>query len=119
MECVVFDTSFLLNAIKGKSDFMQEIRGLLGEFRAVVPSPVRRELEKLAGRKGDARVALQLLERAGAELAPSVLGADRSVVAVAEERGGWVASTDAEVRRAARGAGLRLVTLRKGKRVVL
>lgn len=119
MECVVFDTSFLLNAVRARVDFLKEIREELGKFNPVLTSPVVRELERLAGKRKEARVALQLVDRESVIIVESELEADPSVVDVALKGGCLVASTDGEVRRAAKAEGLRLVTLRKGKRVVL
>ena len=114
MVCVVFDTSFLVNCVKARVDFMKDIRMELGEFTPVLTSPVLRELRAL--NKKEARVALQLLENH--ELFETKGHADRSVIRAAMEKGCYLASTDKDVRRLARDKGIKLVTLREGKYLV-
>jgi rRNA-processing protein FCF1 len=117
MECVVFDTSFLLNSVKARVDFVRELREKLGSFRIIVTSPVMMELQKLAMKSTDASVALQIIGKNDSELVESGMKADDSVVNVASGMGCYVASTDREVRQKARKLGLRLVTLREGRHI--
>lgn len=117
MECVVFDTSFLINSVKARVDFLKEIETKIGSFKPIVTSPVLVELQRLAEKKSDARVALQLIGKAEYELVESGLKADDSVVRVASGMGCYVASTDKEVRQKAAKLGLRLVTLREGRHI--
>ncbi len=115
MGCVVFDTSFLLNCVKARVDFLREIKMRIGPFTPVVPSPVIDELKKLAAKKPEARVALKLVGEA--RVVESHLGADRSVVEIAASKGCYLASTDGEVRSRGRERGIKLVTLREGKHI--
>lgn len=117
MECVVFDTSFLLNSVKSKVDFLKDLELRLGSFKPIVTSPVLLELQKLSHKMPEARVALQLVGLAEFEVVESALKADDSVVKVAASMGGYLASTDKEVRKKGEEMGLRLVTLRKGRHI--
>jgi rRNA-processing protein FCF1 len=119
MKTVVFDTSFLVNSIKAKVDFIRDIRMEIGAFNVILPSPVIDELEYLAGKNRDAKTALEILKVNGFEKFESGLPADLAVQEAGEKTGGYVASTDWAVRRRAKASGLKLVTLRQGKRVEL
>lgn len=111
---VIFDTSFLINAVKAKVDFMKDIRMELGKFTPVLTSPVIRELNNL--NKMEARVALELLK--DCELFEAKGHADTSVIVAAKEKGGYIASTDKEVRQRARAREIKLITLREGKYLI-
>ena len=116
MVCIVFDTSFLVNCAKAKVDWYEETRRLAGNFAALVPSPVIRELEALSEENRWARIALEVLKTKEHEVVDIKGGADDAVVALARERSCWVASTDKEVRRR---SGAPLLTLRRGKYIEL
>jgi rRNA-processing protein FCF1 len=117
MKSVVFDTSFLVNSVKAKVDFLKDIRMEIGAFQTVVPSPVVNELEFLGKKNRDAKVALEILKVNGFEKFESGLPADLAVQEAGEKTEGYVASTDWAVRRRAKASGLKLITLRQGKRV--
>lgn len=115
MECIVFDTSFLINCARAKVDWFKEIHMKIGEFTIVIPSPVMEELEKLAKHMVEASVALQLLLKKKYLVVECDSCADESVIEVATSKVCWVASTDKEVRNRAK----RVVTLRKGKHIIM
>ena len=117
MKTVVFDTSFLVNSVKAKIDFLKSIQMEIGEFKTIISSPVLSELKFLAKRKTDANVALQILEQKGYDLVESDLPADLSITKIAEDLSAYVASTDWAVRRRSEKKGLKLITLRSGKRI--
>lgn len=114
MVCIVFDTSFLINCVRAKIDWFEEIHTRVGKFTAVIPSPVMKELERLAGSVVEARVALQLLLKKEYVVVEDGACADDSVIRIASSKGCWVASTDKEIRQKAK----HLVTLRQGRHII-
>ncbi|MBR9689672.1 MAG: hypothetical protein GOV01_02135 [Candidatus Altiarchaeota archaeon] len=115
MECIVFDTSFLMNAVKARVDFFHDIKMKVGPFEAIIPSPVMDELNRLKGSDTSANVAVELLKQRPHQIVQSEETADFAVTQIAFERKCWVATTDAEVRRKAKLLELKQVTLREGK----
>ncbi|MBR9679540.1 MAG: hypothetical protein GOU99_00655 [Candidatus Altiarchaeota archaeon] len=119
MEKIVFDTCFLMLPGQRKLDIFKQIREKLGQFETIVPSPVMAELEFLASSDTNARIGLQILEQKEFQMIASEMNADSSVVQIAIKLKARVASTDQLVRKKARLAGLKLVSLRQGNYIIL
>jgi len=119
MTSIVFDTSFLVNAVKSKVDFFKDIKMKIGNFQTIIPSPIISELKFLAQKNSNANVVLQLLEKQGYTLVESDMPADLSITKIAESTKSYVASTDWAVRRRSLKNGLKLITLRGGKHIEL
>ena len=112
---VVFDTSFLINAVKGKLNPLHDVKMHVGPYEAIIPTPVMDELRRLSEKDINAKVSLELLKKQPHLVVQSGEVADEAVVHIASERGAKVASTDREVRRKAKSLKLDLVTLRDGR----
>ncbi|MBR9680538.1 MAG: hypothetical protein GOU98_01785 [Candidatus Altiarchaeota archaeon] len=114
---IVFDTSFLINAIKAKVDPLHEIKMRIGLYEAIIPTAVMDELNRLKKSNINANVVLELLKKRPHIIVPSGEVADDAVVHIAAERKAKVASTDKDVRRRAKALELDLVTLRDGRHI--
>jgi rRNA-processing protein FCF1 len=87
---LILDTSFILNALKYRVFDMMELRQLAGPARIVVPSAVKRELERL----GRSDVADFLLKGGAEFLAGEARFADAEIVGlVSAEKGKVVVAT--------------------------
>ncbi len=117
MKNVVFDTSFIVNCIKSKVNFLIDIKVEIGAFNIIIPSPVISELKFLAKTNISAKVGLDLLEKTKYTLIESEEPADLAVTEIALNHQALVASTDWAVRRRSSKKGLNLITLRKGKQI--
>ena len=117
MKGVVFDTSFIVNCIKNKVDFLMDIKIEIGNFDIIIPSPVISELKFLSKKNINAKIGLELLEKKGYTLIESEEPADLAITEIALKNQYFVASTDWAVRRRSSRKGLNLITLRQGKRI--
>jgi|GEM_PF-5179404 len=118
-ESVVFDTSFLINCVKAKINPLHEVKMKLGIYEAIIPGAVMNELENLSQKNKFAKVTLEMVKKSQHTVVEGGNNADKSVVYIAAEREARVASTDKEVRQNAKALELKLVTLRKGKYVLI
>jgi len=115
---IVFDSSFLMAVIETPTTWFEDLVDNVGKFQPVLLGCVRSELEKLAsgqGRKSrTARVCLDMASKF-ATLPCGTASADDEIVSAALSRGALVATVDKELARAAKGAHLTVVSLRKGR----
>lgn len=115
---MIFDSSFLMAVAEKPTTWFEDIVDRVGRFEPVLLECVGEELQRLAsgkGRKsGTARVALDLsaqFERVscgGARV-------DDEIISAASAEGALVATTDAELARAATAVHLGVISLRKGR----
>jgi len=139
MQAVLLDTSLILDCAKRKIDVFAGLDGLMeGVWEAHVSVGVMREMRKKAlvkGRAGaEARLALAMLDaRRGKDEAGTATreGAAGTCVVVEQDEGnvdGWllargkalsavVCTNDAEVRRKAREAGLKVISVLHNSRL--
>ncbi len=118
MTDVLFDSSFLMAVVDDPTTWYEDIVESVGKFQPVLLGCVRGELEKLAGSQGKrARTARVALELASSFKALPCGGAkvDDEIISVAASTGAFVASVDAVLLKSARGARLKVITLRKGR----
>jgi len=115
---VIFDSSFLMAVAGTPTTWSEDIVDLVGKFEPVLPECVGEELQRLAGGKGGrsstARVALNL----SAEFFRLACGGarvDDEIISAALTKGAIVATTDAELARAAKAAHLKVISLRRGR----
>jgi rRNA-processing protein FCF1 len=118
---VVFDSSFLMAVMEKPTTWYEDILEKAGRFRPVVLDCVLGELKRIAdggGRRARfASLACELAGRFETEKCGGVRP-DDEIISYARSRGACVATVDSELIRAAKAAGLRVVTLRR-RRVCL
>ena len=118
MQQVIFDSSFLMALAERPTTWFEDMVEALGRFEPVLPSCVRGELERLAAGEGkkarSARVALELSSKFAAERCGGA-SVDDEVVSAALTSGGMAATTDSQLLRSLKSAGVRVVTLRQGR----
>ncbi|HYB07090.1 MAG TPA: hypothetical protein VEB87_02915 [Nitrososphaerales archaeon] len=118
MKQVIFDSSFLMAVAETPTTWFEDMVHGVGKFQPVLPECVRKELERLASGQGrKARTARVCLEMASNFAALPCGGAqvDDEIVSAALSSGSIVATADARLAQAARGAHLRVASLRKGR----
>ena len=118
MQKVVFDSSFLMAVVEHPTTWFEDIVDGAGRFQPVLLGCVRAELEKLASGEGrkprTARVALELASKF--EAVPCGEAAvDAEIISVALTKRGFVATVDGDLARAAKGAHLRVISLKGGR----
>ncbi|HIH70262.1 PIN domain-containing protein [Methermicoccus shengliensis] len=116
MSCrVIIDTSILMLAHTHKVDVLSELRRL-GFTELFVPQGVLLELRGLSRRGGKegvaARVALALAERCIVCPSPREVPIDDFLLELAHEMDAALATSDSELRKRARKAGIALVGMR-------
>jgi rRNA-processing protein FCF1 len=104
--------------VETPTTWFEDIVDRVGKFDPVMLECVAQELQRLASARGTksrtARVALDLsaeFNRVACGSAP----VDDEIISAASTEGALVATTDAELARAARAAHLRVIYLRKGR----
>ena len=118
MKQVIFDSSFLMAVAETPTTWFEDMVHGVGKFQPVLPECVRKELERLASGQGrKARTARVCLEMASDFAALPCGGAqvDDEIVSAALSSGSIVATADARLALAARGAHLRVASLRRGR----
>jgi len=104
--------------VETPTTWLEDIANRVGKFEPVLLECVSRELQRLASGKGGksrtARVALDLSMQFD-RLACGGARVDDEIISAASSEGALVATTDAELARAARAAHLGVITLRKGR----
>ncbi|MBD3389891.1 nucleotide-binding protein [Candidatus Micrarchaeota archaeon] len=119
---VVLDTNFLLVPHQFRIDVFGEIDGLL-EFphTYVIPSGVKRELEKLAEGRGDegaaARLGLKMLRAKGCTEVESRGNVDNWIRKYAKKENAIVATNDRELRNKLKKDGVKVVILQSKSRL--
>lgn len=115
---IVFDSSFLMAVVDTPTTWFDDIVERLGKFDPLLPECVFLELQKLAAgrdkRSRTARVAVDI-SKGFKRLPCGSARVDDEVISEASARGAFVATTDAVLASAARGAHLRVVSLRGGR----
>ncbi len=114
-QVVVADTNGLMGPFQFGFNLDEELGRLLEDYEVVVPTPVVRELELLAGRSREAKAALELVgrwERVESEHRP-----DEAVVRVAMERAGAILTNDREIIARCRELGVPVIRVRGGTRL--
>jgi len=115
---VIFDSSFLMAVVEQPTTWYSDIVEGLGKFEPVMLECVREELQKLASGKGRrARTARVALDLAGGFKAAGCGGAgvDDEVISASASAGAALATVDSDLAKSARGAHLKVVTLRNGR----
>jgi len=104
--------------VETPTTWFEDIVDQVGKFEPVLLECVGEELQRLASGKGgrsrSARVALGLSARFN-RLACAGARVDDEIISTALTEGALVATTDAELARAAKAAHLRVISLRKGR----
>lgn len=118
MTQVIFDSSFLMAVVETPTTWFEDIVDRVGKFEPVLLECVGEELQRLASGKGGksktARVALDLSAQFD-RLACGGARVDDEIISAAAAEGALVATTDAELARAAKAAHLGVISLRKGR----
>ena len=118
MTRVIFDSSFLMAVVEAPTTWFEDIVDRAGKFDPVLLECVGEELRRLASGKGrrsrTARVALDLSAQVH-RMACGGAGVDDEIISAAAAEGAFVATTDAELARAAEAAHLRVISLRSGR----
>lgn len=115
MATVVLDTNALLMPFQFNIDLVNELQRLLGAIDIHVPEICLYELENIRDRK--ASVALEFAQQFKIE--PSVGRGDDAVLALAGELRAVLVTNDADLRRRAKTAGLKVAYLRGRDHLVL
>jgi len=121
---IVIDTNFLLACIDFQIDIISGFERILPGFsRLLVPHEVIRELQRLQ----TTRIALvarinlahqfierhcEVIEPLSSEKRPN-MGVDDTILAIAKEFGGLIATNDRELRKKSRAAGIASIFLRE------
>ncbi|MCJ2520329.1 MAG: twitching motility protein PilT [Candidatus Thermoplasmatota archaeon] len=112
---VLLDANALMIPFQFSVDLEGELARLLGEYEAVVPSSVLKELEGLSKSGGKAKAALRLAKR---YRSLHVQGAgDDALLAAARKRSAAVLTNDRDLRRRLREADLPVIFLRGRSRL--
>lgn len=115
---MVFDSSFLMAVVDTPTTWFEDIVDEVGKFEPVLLECVGQELQRLASGKGArSRTASVALDLSAGFYRVSCGGAhvDDEIISVASTEGALIATTDAELARAARAAHVRVISLRKGR----
>ncbi|MEM3402009.1 MAG: hypothetical protein QW179_01310 [Candidatus Hadarchaeales archaeon] len=113
---VIADTSFLMLPGMLKIDITAESERVLEDkCEFLVPSPVLRELEKIAERgtpreRSAARLALKMVEKC--KIVRAEGDADACILSLAEEMGTPVGTADGELKRKLRRKGVAVIYVR-------
>ena len=121
MKQVIFDSSFLMAVAEHPSTWHDDIIEGLGKFEPVLLECVRNELQNLASGQGrrarTARVALELAKEFRATGCGGA-GVDDEVLSASASRGAHLATVDSDLARSARGAHVKVISLRSRRVVV-
>lgn len=107
---VIFDTSFVIYICKKPSTVFREMEDLMGKIEPVLPSPVLKELKRLARRKKPAKLALEALKRM--EVVEVEGPADRAIINLAKRLKVPVATLDRELTSILRKEGIPYFTVK-------
>lgn len=115
---VIFDSSFLMAVVDHPTTWFEDIAENVGRFQPIILDCVRDELGKLAAGQGDrartARVSLDLASKfQGMPCGRSKV--DDEIVSAALTAKASVATVDAELASALRGAHVSVISLRSGR----
>lgn len=116
---ILCDTSFLMHLATGRIHNADDTMGF-SQIQWCVPQIVLTELERLAdvpNKAGAARSALKMV-RSMKKIPMGGMCADDMLLAYIQERGGYVATVDRELKRAVRAAGGHVISLH-GDRIIL
>jgi len=120
---VILDTSIALAVFENLIDLEEELVELLGDYKIVVPSTVKREIENLAKYgKGKARInaksALRYIKRF--EVVESMeREVDKSIIELASKLRAAVATNDRELKKKLRKLDLPVIYTRERKKLSL
>ncbi len=112
---ILLDTNALMMPFQFSLNLEDELVRLLGEHRAVVPSSVIRELERLSSTHSTAKAALQFAARFRVIDVEGV--GDDALLALAQAEGAAVLTNDRDLRRRLRKANLPVIYLRGRSRL--
>ncbi len=110
---VVIDANALMAQPQFGVDLFDEIQGLVGAFRGVVPRTVVNELERLSESDSDAEIALELVERHYEVVDDSGDGGDNALIEVGLESD-YAATNDKELMNRLTERGIPVLFLRQG-----
>ncbi|MCD6411354.1 MAG: PIN domain-containing protein [Thermoplasmata archaeon] len=120
---VILDTSVALAVFENLIDLEEKLVELLGDYKIVVPSTVKREIENLARYgKGKARInaksALRYIKRF--EVVESMeREVDKSIIELASKLRAAVATNDRELKKKLRKLDLPVIYTRERKKLSL
>jgi len=120
---VILDTSIALAVFENLIDLEEKLVELLGDYKIVVPSTVKREIENLAKYgKGKARInaksALRYIKRF--EVVESMeREVDKSIIELASKLRAAVATNDRELKKKLRKLDLPVIYTRERKKLSL
>jgi len=115
---VIFDSSFLMAVVETPTTWFEDIVDRVGKFEPVLLECVGEELRRLSSGKGSkSRTASVALDLAAAfdRVACGSARVDDEIISTALAEDALVATTDAELARAARASHLRVISLKKGR----
>ena len=115
---MIFDSSFLMAVADTPTTWFEDISARVGRFEPVLLECVGGELQRLAsGKSGKSKIARVALDLSSQFVRTGCGSArvDDEIISAASTDGALVATTDAELARAARAAHLRVISLRKGR----
>jgi rRNA-processing protein FCF1 len=118
----LLDTSFLVAAMEGKMDLMDELRKF-GRPKLFVLDLVLSELSMLAERRGKngigARLSLDFLKREYAEVIKAKSGnTDLKIIEYSMDRDMMVCTIDKNLKDRLLAGGMSVITIRQGKYLV-
>lgn len=121
---VVLDTNFLLIPYQFKIDIFSELFHLIeGGYDIVIPSGVKKELEKIASKKGrtalGGRLALKILEtnKNNITFVESEGHVDDWILNFAKQKRAIVCTNDRILRTLSKKAGLRTITMKSRSKI--
>ena len=120
---ILLDTSFLITAMRGKIDIMDELRKF-GKPSLHVLDLVVKELESFSTgrskRAVDSRLSLGFIERSGVHIIKTMGGhTDMNIITYATNRKMAVCTMDRQLKETLLRRGAKVITIRQGKYLVL
>ncbi|MCD6371603.1 MAG: 30S processome protein Utp24 [Candidatus Aenigmarchaeota archaeon] len=112
---ILLDSSFLIDCIEFKVDFVEQLKEKIGKFELLVTSSVLSELKRMAKTKPNARLVLLLLEKYKVKTIESEFKGDESLLRKALELNAFVATNDRELRKKLKSLSIKTIYLRNRK----
>lgn len=121
---ILLDTSFLITAMRGKMDIMDELRKF-GKPALFVLDLVVKELESFSTERGrravDSRLSLGFIKKSGVHIIKTSGGGhtDGKIITYATNRKMAVCTMDRKLKDTLLRRGAKVITIRQGKYLVL
>jgi len=121
---VILDSSGILMIFEYSIQIKDQLLGLIGKHKIVIPITIKKELEKLSIKgkgktKINARAALEYIKQYDILDFQERMKADDSLLVTAKKVNGLILTNDSELRRRAKKEGIKTVFLRGRQRLAI